>query len=124
MLFMAKESGNAGDFTIEVIEPVPGIVSEEYRLRLAQAGYQTPVESARRLAEAQRQFTEKQARIGERGTKVCRDAPPVKLVGFVEDTNQDKIKVLVSARYVAGMLTGGFNQYLIWEPKQSWRVCD
>ena len=41
---------------------------------------------------------------------MCRDAPPVKLVGFVEDTDHDKIKVLMSARYVAGRLTGRFNQ--------------
>jgi hypothetical protein len=127
-----------------VVEPTGEASDPAYVKRLRDLGYLTRAERAardsqlasQRLREQQRaevqardEASRKAAELPrkrQRGTQVCRQEGPNTFVGYVEDSTDEKLRVLVSRAFRTGfpsLSLGGFTQEIVWDWPQRWDLC-
>jgi len=127
-------SRNGMTAQIQVVERKGGTPSAEFTAALDKLGLQGPaVRQARQqalkaeYAQQQAHFDANQARIGDRGTKVCsNDEFGWVLVGFVDDATNDRLRILLKAkiRLADHAFWPGFKEETIWAAKADWYVCE
>ena len=150
VIFMARivSTGSGGCFTLKVAEPVEPSGSSEYLAHLVSNGYVSEAarrqNAAVRAADAarradlarlqveakseadQRRLLAELPQMKKRGTVVCTDDGRQTWVGYVEDSTDEKLKVLVSSGYltqapqVALRVDPGT---LRWDDFATWRLC-
>ena len=147
VLFMAKvtrKNDACSQVHVQTLEPTGPNPDPSFSAKMVAFGFKTSAMVATENAARQRAVdaaNERKAKalaqeldrvdrewpqMQRRGTTVCRKHEGVTYVAFVEDSTEDKLKLLISRAYITlspGSAPGGFRQEIIWASPIDWYLC-